>query len=93
MVTRWLHRWPIDSAIGLGDTTLSALPPSPLPSLYPPRLSPPQDDVKLWLAKSELRSWVESVQKQQQHFSELPDQLQLDPAVLITFTKVQGSHM
>ena len=40
------------------------------------------------VAKSEVKTLLEAVQNQQQQFSELPEQMQLDPAVPITFTKV-----
>ena len=40
------------------------------------------------LAKAEVKTLSETVQTQQTHFAELPDQLQLDPNIPITFTKV-----
>ncbi len=40
------------------------------------------------LAKQEVKSLLETIAKQQQTISGLPDQMQLDPAIPITFTKV-----
>lgn len=48
-----------------------------------------QDDTKVLLAKQEVNALVETVQKQQSQFSDVPDQLQLEPAIPITFTKVK----
>ncbi|KAK3591157.1 hypothetical protein CHS0354_029004 [Potamilus streckersoni] len=51
------------------------------------------DDTKVLLAKTEVNTLLETVQKQQQQFSDLPEQLPLDPAVPITFTKDNRVHI
>ena len=50
-----------------------------------------QDDTKVVLAKPEVISMVETVHKQQQQFSDLPEHVPLDPNIPITFTKVGQS--
>jgi len=52
-----------------------------------------QDDAKVVIARQEVRSLLETVQKQQQQFTELPEQLQLEPVVPITFTKDNRVHI
>ena len=47
-----------------------------------------QDDTKVVLSKPEVIMMVETVQKQQQQFSDLPEHIPLDPHIPITFTKV-----
>ena len=47
-----------------------------------------QDDTKVLLAKQEVQTLLDTIQKQQQQFSDIPDQLPLDPNIPITFTKV-----
>ena len=47
-----------------------------------------QDDTKVVLSKPEVITMVETVQKQQQQFSDLPEHIPLDPHIPITFTKV-----
>ncbi|KAJ8305349.1 hypothetical protein KUTeg_015894 [Tegillarca granosa] len=47
-----------------------------------------QDDAKVLLAKAEVSTLMDTVKKQQQHFSEVPDQLPLDPTIPVTFTKL-----
>ena len=46
------------------------------------------DDARVLTSQQEVKQLLNTVQTQQQHFSELPEQLPLDPAVPITFTKV-----
>ena len=45
------------------------------------------------LAKHEVNSLLDTIQKQQQQFSELPDQLPLDPTIPITFTRVSQTFI
>ncbi|XP_014784130.1 E3 ubiquitin-protein ligase TRIM23 [Octopus bimaculoides] len=52
-----------------------------------------QDDTKVVLAKNEVNSLLDAIQKQQQQFSELPDQLPLDPTIPITFTRDNRVHI
>lgn len=47
-----------------------------------------QDAAKILLAKQDVKTLLETIQKQQQQFSDVPEQLPLDPAIPITFTKV-----
>lgn len=47
-----------------------------------------QDDTKVLLAKPEVSALLDTIQKQQSQFSDVPDQLPLDPVIPITFTKV-----
>ena len=51
-----------------------------------------QDDTKVVLSKPEVITMVETVQKQQQQFSDLPEHIPLDPHIPITFTKVSLSY-
>ena len=48
-----------------------------------------QDDTKVLMAKHDVQMMLETTQKQQQQFSDIPDQLPLDPNIPITFTKVK----
>ncbi|XP_033738589.1 E3 ubiquitin-protein ligase TRIM23-like [Pecten maximus] len=52
-----------------------------------------QDDTRVLLAKSEVKTLLDTIQKQQQQFSEVPDQLPLDPTIPITFTKDNRVHI
>ncbi|KAK2191896.1 hypothetical protein NP493_43g05060 [Ridgeia piscesae] len=52
-----------------------------------------EDDAKVLLAKAEVKTLSETVQTQQTHFAELPEQLQLDPNIPITFTKDNRVHI
>jgi len=53
-----------------------------------------QDDARVLLASQEINLLLESVETQQQHFSDFcPDQLNLDPGVPITFTKDNRVHI
>ena len=47
-----------------------------------------QDDTKVLLAKPEVSVLLDTVQKQQQQFSDLQEHISLDPLIPITFTKV-----
>ena len=47
-----------------------------------------QDDAKVLLSKHEVKTLLETLHKQQQQLAELPEQLQLDAQIPITFTKV-----
>lgn len=49
-----------------------------------------QDDTKVLMAKHDVQMMLETTQKQQQQFSDIPDQLPLDPNIPITFTKVKA---
>lgn len=49
-----------------------------------------QDDTKVLMAKHDVQMMLETTQKQQQQFSDIPDQLPLDPNIPITFTKVKS---
>ena len=50
------------------------------------------DDAKVLTSQQEVKQLLNTVQTQQQHFSELPEQLHLDPTIPITFTKVLTAH-
>ncbi|XP_064604249.1 E3 ubiquitin-protein ligase TRIM23-like [Liolophura sinensis] len=52
-----------------------------------------QENSKVIIAKQEVKTLQETIQKQQQQFSELPEQLSLDPAIPITFTKDNRVHI
>ena len=52
-----------------------------------------QDDTKVVLAKAEVMTLLETIQKQQQQFADLPEQLHLNPNVPITFTKDNRAHI
>jgi tripartite motif-containing protein 23 len=53
-----------------------------------------QDDARVVLAAQEINQLLESVETQQQHFSDYcPDQLNLDPSIPITFTKDNRVHI
>jgi len=53
-----------------------------------------QDDARVLLACQEISLLLESVESQQQQFSDFcPDQLNLDPAIPITFTKDNRVHI
>ncbi|KAK7495901.1 hypothetical protein BaRGS_00012891 [Batillaria attramentaria] len=52
-----------------------------------------QDDTKVLLAKAEVGHLLDTVQKQQQQFLDLPDQLALEPTIPITFTKDNRVHI
>ena len=45
------------------------------------------------LAKAEVSNLLDTVQKQQQQFIDLPDQLAMEPTIPITFTKVGFCHL
>lgn len=48
-----------------------------------------QDDARVLAAGREIKEALSSIEKQQQQFSDLsPEQLQPDPSIPITFTKV-----
>lgn len=48
-----------------------------------------QDDARVLAAAREIKEALSSIEKQQQQYSELtPEQLQPDPSIPITFTKV-----
>lgn len=49
-----------------------------------------QDDSRVVTAKQEVQRLVESVKKQQQQFADLPDQLNLDPNIPLTFTRASA---
>lgn len=51
------------------------------------------DDTKVVLSKPEVIMMVETVQKQQQQFSDLPEHIPLDPHIPITFTKDNRVHI
>ncbi|NXK82327.1 TRI23 ligase, partial [Amazona guildingii] len=46
-----------------------------------------QDDCRVVLAKQEITRLLETLQKQQQQFTELADHIQLDASIPVTFTK------
>ncbi|KAL0182211.1 hypothetical protein M9458_021586, partial [Cirrhinus mrigala] len=46
-----------------------------------------QDDCRVVLAKQEINRLLETLQKQQQQFTELADHIQLDAGIPVTFTK------
>lgn len=48
----------------------------------------PQDDCRVVLAKQEINRLLETLQKQQQQFTEMADHVQLDAGIPVTFTKV-----
>lgn len=52
-----------------------------------------QDDTKVLMAKHDVQMMLETTQKQQQQFSDIPDQLPLDPNIPITFTKDNRVHI
>ncbi|XP_041358678.1 E3 ubiquitin-protein ligase TRIM23-like [Gigantopelta aegis] len=52
-----------------------------------------QEDAKVLLAKGEVNKLIDTIQKQQQQFLDLPDQLALDPTIPITFTKDNRVHI
>ncbi|XP_061179785.1 E3 ubiquitin-protein ligase TRIM23-like [Saccostrea echinata] len=52
-----------------------------------------QDDTKVLLAKHDVQTLLDTIQKQQQQFSDIPDQLPLDPNIPITFTKDNRVHI
>lgn len=52
-----------------------------------------QDAAKILLAKQDVKTLLETIQKQQQQFSDVPEQLPLDPAIPITFTKDNRVHI
>lgn len=52
-----------------------------------------QDAAKVLLAKQDVKTLLETIQKQQQQFSDVPEQLPLDPAIPITFTKDNRVHI
>ncbi|XP_071116961.1 E3 ubiquitin-protein ligase TRIM23-like [Haliotis cracherodii] len=52
-----------------------------------------QDDTKVLLAKPDVNNLLDTIQKQQQQFLDLPDQLALDPTIPITFTKDNRVHI
>ncbi|KAL5015777.1 hypothetical protein ScPMuIL_005366 [Solemya velum] len=52
-----------------------------------------QDDTKVLLAKPEVSALLDTIQKQQSQFSDVPDQLPLDPVIPITFTKDNRVHI
>jgi len=53
-----------------------------------------QDDARVLLAAPELDTLLDTVDAQQQQFAHLaPDQLSLDPAVPVTFTKDNRVHI
>lgn len=52
-----------------------------------------QDDTKVLVAKHDVQMMLETTQKQQQQFSDIPDQLPLDPNIPITFTKDNRVHI
>lgn len=47
-----------------------------------------QDDCRVVLAKQEINRLLETLQKQQQQFTEMADHVQLDAGIPVTFTKV-----
>ncbi|XP_013088787.2 E3 ubiquitin-protein ligase TRIM23-like isoform X1 [Biomphalaria glabrata] len=52
-----------------------------------------QDDTKILLAKPELSNLLDTLQKQQQQFMDIPDQILLEPTIPITFTKDNRVHI
>ncbi|XP_078656668.1 E3 ubiquitin-protein ligase TRIM23-like [Branchiostoma floridae x Branchiostoma belcheri] len=52
-----------------------------------------QDDHKVLLAKQEIRSLLDTVRKQQQQFCDLPEQLNMDAGIPLTFTKDNRVHI
>ncbi|KAL4235773.1 E3 ubiquitin-protein ligase trim23 [Mactra antiquata] len=51
------------------------------------------DDTKVLLSKPEVGSLLDTVQKQQQQFSDLQEHINLDPQIPITFTKDNRVHI
>lgn len=50
-----------------------------------------QDDTRVLMVGREIKEALNSIEKQQQQYSELsPEQLQPDPSIPITFTKVSN---
>ncbi|GAB6022411.1 E3 ubiquitin-protein ligase trim23 [Chamberlinius hualienensis] len=52
-----------------------------------------QDDARVMMASHEIRVMLETIENQQQQFADLPDQLQLDPSIPLTFTKDNRVHI
>ncbi|KAM6471192.1 E3 ubiquitin-protein ligase TRIM23 [Liasis olivaceus] len=52
-----------------------------------------QDDCRVVLAKQEITRLLETLQKQQQQFTELADHIQLDASIPVTFTKDNRVHI
>uniref|UniRef100_A0A5F8GN88 RING-type E3 ubiquitin transferase n=1 Tax=Monodelphis domestica TaxID=13616 RepID=A0A5F8GN88_MONDO len=52
-----------------------------------------QDDCRVVLAKQEITRLLETLQKQQQQFSEVADHIQLDASIPVTFTKDNRVHI
>ncbi|NP_001070112.1 E3 ubiquitin-protein ligase TRIM23 [Danio rerio] len=52
-----------------------------------------QDDCRVVLAKQEINRLLETLQKQQQQFTELADHIQLDAGIPVTFTKDNRVHI
>ncbi|KTG38286.1 hypothetical protein cypCar_00018862 [Cyprinus carpio] len=52
-----------------------------------------QDDCRVILAKQEINRLLETLQKQQQQFTELADHIQLDAGIPVTFTKDNRVHI
>ncbi|CAL1536132.1 unnamed protein product [Lymnaea stagnalis] len=52
-----------------------------------------KDDTRILLAKPEVSHLLDTLQKQQQQFMDLPDQLALEPTIPITFTKDNRVHI
>ncbi|GFO23069.1 E3 ubiquitin-protein ligase trim23 [Plakobranchus ocellatus] len=52
-----------------------------------------QDDTRILLAKPEVSNLLETLQKQQQQFMDLPDQIAMEPTIPITFTKDNRVHI
>uniref|UniRef100_A0A8C7FRI5 RING-type E3 ubiquitin transferase n=1 Tax=Oncorhynchus kisutch TaxID=8019 RepID=A0A8C7FRI5_ONCKI len=52
-----------------------------------------KDDCRVVLAKQEINRLLETLQKQQQQFTELADHIQLDAGIPVTFTKDNRVHI
>ncbi|XP_027460432.1 E3 ubiquitin-protein ligase TRIM23 isoform X3 [Mirounga leonina] len=52
-----------------------------------------QDDCRVVLAKQEITRLLETLQKQQQQFTEVADHIQLDASIPVTFTKDNRVHI
>ncbi|XP_042561016.1 E3 ubiquitin-protein ligase TRIM23 isoform X1 [Clupea harengus] len=52
-----------------------------------------QDDCRVVLSKQEINRLLETLQKQQQQFTELADHVQLDAGIPVTFTKDNRVHI
>ncbi|KAI5620111.1 E3 ubiquitin-protein ligase TRIM23 isoform X1, partial [Silurus asotus] len=52
-----------------------------------------QDDCRVVLAKQEINRLLETLQKQQQQFTEMADHIQLDAGIPVTFTKDNRVHI